>query len=99
MKLSSALPEGPDNGLSAIYQRVCDDPEADYLIVAVITGSKLTTDVDTGHVVPTVKVVQVEAILDAELGVEVQRALSRTRATRTGQLSIDTTTGEIEGAA
>ncbi len=99
MKLSSALPEGIDNGLTAILRDVITDPEKDYLIVGIVTGHKLTTDVESGDVVPTVKIVQIEAITDDAEGTVVQRALSKARAKRTGQLSIDTTTGEIDGAA
>lgn len=98
MKLSSGLPDGIDNGLTAIDRDVINDPEKDYLIVAVVTGHKLTTDVETGDVVPTVKIVQIEALTDAEDAALVQGVLSRTRSRRTGQLTINTETGEI-GAA
>lgn len=99
MKLSSALPEGIDNGLAAILNEVIADPERDYLICGIVTGHKLTTDVESGDVVPTVKIVQIEAVTDVEDGTAVQRALRQARSKRTGQLSIDTTTGEIDGAA
>lgn len=96
MKLSSALPEGVANGLGAIYGAVCERPEEDYLIVAIVTGKSLTTDVDTGAVVPTVRVARVEAITDVNQWAVVQSAMSMARARRTGQTSIDPATGEIQ---
>lgn len=95
MKLSSGLPEGIDNGLTTIDSEVIANPEKDYLIIGVVTGHKLTTDVESGDVVPTVKLVQVEAVTDPTQGALVQGVLSKVRSARTGQMSIDTETGEI----
>lgn len=95
MKLSSGLPEGVDNGLSAIESKVIADPEKDYLIVGIVTGHKLTTDVETGDVVPTVKLVQVEALVDTDQHKQARELLARARGKRTGQTSINPETGEI----
>lgn len=97
MKLASKLPEGIDNGLVRIVRDLVDAPEDVHLVVAAVDCSRLTTDIDTGHVIPTVRIRQIEAILDAEVGAVVQRALTQARRDRTGQtlLDVDPDTGEI----
>lgn len=97
MKLAGKLPEGIDNGLTRITRDLVDDPEDTHLIVAVIDCSRLTTDVDTGHVIPTVRIRRVEAITDEQVVEIVHRALEQARSDRTGQqvIDVDQDTGEI----
>jgi DNA segregation ATPase FtsK/SpoIIIE-like protein len=61
-KFASATPK--DHGLSS--RLLANNPEATHLIVATIDVSKLTTDVDTGDVEPTVRVLSVEIVNTAD---------------------------------
>lgn len=61
-KLAAALPD--DHGLRASI--LTNNPEATHLVIATIDVKVLTTDVDTGHVEPTVRVLNVEIVNTAD---------------------------------
>lgn len=65
-KLSSALPQGDSNGLGAIARALIDDPATAHVAIVFIDSSKLTTNIDTGDVVPTVRIRRIEPILHEE---------------------------------
>lgn len=83
--LSGNLPAGDANGLTTIIRELIDEPKRLHAIIAIVDCRKVTTDSDSGEVIPTVRIRRVEAIrLPADLGAAEQlmrRALER----RSGQ--------------
>ena len=94
-KLASALPK--DHGLT--NRILTNDPEATHLVIAIVDVKVLTTDVDTGDVEPTVRVLNVEIVNTAD-GADAQLMLKRALEKRTGKtvlegLDFDQVTGEV----
>lgn len=61
-KLVGSLPSGDSNGLHIISQALVEDTEALHVVVAVLKTKKITTDVDTGDVEATAKIVRIEVV-------------------------------------
>lgn len=93
MKLSSKLPE--DHGLFAVSEEMVRLPEDQHYIVAVVDCSRLTTDVDTGDVVPTARLLSVEVMTDDTDVKAADRLMRKRKRARSGQLEVDVETGEI----
>jgi len=92
-KLASKLPD--DHGLT--NRPLIQNPEATHLIIATIDVKVLTTDVDTGDVEPTVRVLSAEIINTADTK-DAQGIYRRALEKRTGKTvleGIDFTTGEV----
>src|SRR5260370_12366947 len=51
--LSETLPKGDANGLGPIVRTLIDEPHRFHVVMAIIDCKKVTTDFDTGDVVPT----------------------------------------------
>lgn len=83
-KLGSALPKDDGNGLVAISGELIRDPHQVHVVIAVVDCSKLSTDTDTGLVVPTARIRSIEAMKgeDAELA---EQLLRRAYEARTGR--------------
>lgn len=92
MKLASKLPE--DGGTDALYGPLVNDPHAQHLVVGYVDCSRLTTDMDTGDVIPTMRFTALERVADGSRPV-VERAFQQAKARRTGQRALDVDTGEI----
>ena len=94
-KLVSKLPE--DHGLT--NRVLTDTPEATHLVIAVVDCKLITTDIDSGDVEPTVRVLNVEIVNKAD-GPDAQLMLKRALEKRTGRatldgLDFDHATGEV----
>jgi hypothetical protein len=98
-KLSSALPEGDKNGLAAIDDQLVATPDEAQLIVAFVNCSRITTECDSGDVVPTARILGVEALSGKERE-KVERAYRLAHDQRVGRtplIGINGDTGEITG--
>lgn len=85
MKLTAKLPEDDDNGMGAVARRMVDLPDSTVLVVAVMDTHKLTRDMDTGIVEPTVRIQKIEP-LTTDLDIEdAQRLLDAAHVRRTGR--------------
>lgn len=62
VKLASALPSGNANGLGALVGELVDNPTGLQVVIAIVDTSQLKTIVDTGEVVPVVRVRRIEAL-------------------------------------
>ena len=62
IKMLGNLPGGSKNGLPSILDDLTDHPNKMHLVLAVIDTKSVTTDVDTGYIVPTVHVLRIEPI-------------------------------------
>lgn len=61
-KISSTLPGDEQNGLHVVAKALRERPKDTHVIVAVIDTKTLTTDVETGAVTPTARILAVEVI-------------------------------------
>lgn len=108
-KLSSALPQGDSNGLGAIARDLIDTPEEPHPVIVMLDTCKLTTNIDTGDVVATARVMRIEPILHEEDRRILSEILRRAFERRTGKVvlpfdlekdlqaiyeTVDLTTGE-----
>ena len=67
-KLAPTLPRGEANGLDALTADLTDRPADAHLVIALIDCKKISTDVDTGDVEPTARILRIEAVLPADQG-------------------------------
>jgi hypothetical protein len=88
MKLSSVLPDGDRNGLPRITTQVVDDPGRVHVAIVLLDASKLTTEVDTGSVQPTMRITAIEPIPVGDDAKELQRLLRRAFEQRTGKVEL-----------
>lgn len=88
LKLSAGLPADDRNGLAPIVRRLVDDPHDVHVAVVLLDTVKVTTDVETGDVVPTVRVRAVEPIEQTDDSRELERLLRRAYERRTGQVEL-----------
>lgn len=65
-KLAGNLPTGDKNGLTAIGGELVKEPWRNHVVIAVIDCKKTVRDNDTGDVEPTVRVLRVEVVRDAD---------------------------------
>lgn len=88
IKLSGALPDGERNGLSSIAPALAENPEGVYVAVVLLDVVKLITSVDSGDVVPTVRVRAIEPMgaNDTADATELRRLLRRAHERRTGRV-------------
>lgn len=66
-KMSSSLPNGDANGIGPIIQELVQQPHRYHVLLAIVDCSKITTNNDTGEIVPTARVRRVEVVLPADL--------------------------------
>lgn len=109
-RFASALPSGDANGLAAIIADLVEKPEDLHVAIVVLDTAKLTRNVDSGDVVPTIRIRQIEPIKAGPDAAEMRRLLRRAFESRTGKvelplelereldgLAVDTSTGEQLG--
>lgn len=82
-KFSSTLPKGEANGLTSIHNQLLANPKGTHLIVGVVDVKTITTDVDTGDQVATVRFRRVEPIAPQDAD-EAVRLMQRGTERRTG---------------
>jgi DNA segregation ATPase FtsK/SpoIIIE-like protein len=98
-KLKGALPTHDGaNGLDALNLQICADPTKQFLVIAVVAGDKITTDVDSGEQEATLRINRIEAVLPNHAD-GVSDALAASFEKRTGKvplpMDVDPITGEI----
>lgn len=84
-KLSSSLPDGGANGLSAIAEQLADSPEKIHVAVILLDCSKITTNIDNGDVVPTARIRRIEVMSDPEDNFRLKQLVRRQYERRTGK--------------
>lgn len=110
-KLASALPGGDANGLTAIARSLIDEPHQVHVVIALVDCKRITTDADSGEVIPTARIRRVEVISENDRDLAA-KMLRRALETRTGQVvlpfdleedlraafgNVDPNTGEVLG--
>jgi hypothetical protein len=84
-KLAASLPNGEGNGLAAIAGELVDTPEKVHVVVALVDCSKITTETDSGDIIPTARIRRIEAINDSADGHHLRKLLRRQYERRTGK--------------
>lgn len=88
-KFAASLPDDNRNGLDAVARAFLADPTGCHPIVALVDCKQITTDVDTGAMVPTLRFRAVEGFMrDSRNGLVVRRLWRETWEGRTGQNTI-----------
>ena len=84
-KLASSLPGGDANGLVSIARELIDSPHDVHVVVALVDCKKITTDNDSGEVVPTARVRRIEVIgeTDRDLAAKMMRRALEQRTGKT----------------
>lgn len=98
-RLSGSLPKGVRNGLDHLAPKLLGDPTAPRLLIVSVDCLSETTNHDTGEVVPTARVLAVEAVAPRDVAT-VEAAMHHARDLRTGDapaLAFDPVTGEVSG--
>lgn len=60
--LSGNLPHGDANGLTVIIRDLIDNPHKLHVLIAIADCRKVTTDNDTGEIIPTVRIRRIEVV-------------------------------------
>lgn len=87
VKLAGALPKGTANGLEAVVLPLVQHPDRFQVVLAIIDCKTITTDADTGEVVPTARIRRIEVVLPGDRRVArglMERALEE----RTGRTAL-----------
>lgn len=84
-KLGSTLPKDDGNGLVAISGDLIHDPHKVHIVIAMVDCSKLSTDTDTGLVIPTARIRSIEVALDGDDADTAEAILRRALQQRTGR--------------
>jgi hypothetical protein len=87
ISLGGALPKGDANGLGPAIAGLIDEPHRYHVVLAIIDCSKITTDNDTGEVIPTARIRRIEVVLPDDLG-DGQRLMRRALERRTGRVML-----------
>lgn len=88
VNLGGALPQGDGNGLAAIVRALLDRPEHIHVVIALIDTVKITTNVDSGDRIPTVRIRRIEAIHDGGDRDRLRMVLQREYERRTGRVAL-----------
>lgn len=83
--LAGKLPEGDRNGLAAIATELIESPDHVHVAIVLLDCSKVTTNTDTGDVVPTARIRRIEPIKDPSDGKRMRVLLRREWERRTGK--------------
>lgn len=85
--LSGKLPKDVANGMGAIGAALASAPHDVHVIIALVDCAKVTTNTDTGEVMPTARIRAVEAFADKTADAsEVKRLWRRAMERRTKQV-------------
>lgn len=82
--LSGSLPKGDANGLGPIVRTLIDEPHRFHVVMAIVDCKQVTTNNDTGEVVPTARIRRIEVVLREDLNAG-QQLMRRALEKRTGR--------------
>lgn len=89
MKFSASLPKDDRNGLHTLTGAVLREPATKHVIVALVDAKEITTDVDTGAEIPTLRIHAIEGFQrDSDVGRELRRIWRQAWEDRTGNASL-----------
>lgn len=80
--LAGRLPK--DHGLSVLQSQLVDSPQTKHIVLAVVDCRKVTSDMDSGEIEPTARILRIEAVLRQDYD-QAERLLRRSLEQRHGQ--------------
>lgn len=87
IKLASALPKGDANGLGPLVMDLVQHPDRFKVVLAIIDCKQITTNADTGEVVPTARIRRIEGVLPGDYKTA-RRLMERALEERTGRVTL-----------
>lgn len=89
MKLTASLPKDDRNGLYTLAGHVLREPAKKHVIVALVDAKEITTDVDTGAEIPTLRIHAIEGFpRESGIGRELRRIWREAWEDRTGNAAL-----------
>lgn len=85
VSVSGRLPDGEGNGLSLIVSDLARNPKKLHVCIALLDCRKVTTDADSGEIVPTARIRRIEPITDEEDMKLAENLMRRALDQRTGR--------------
>jgi hypothetical protein len=70
--INGALPKGDANGLGPAIRGLIDEPHRFHVVLSIIDCKKVTTDNDTGEIIPVARIRRIEVVLRDDLPVAEQ---------------------------
>lgn len=98
VSLAGALPKGDATGLDPIISSLIDDPRGMHVVIALVDCKKITTNADTGEVVPTLRIRRIEAVLNDDKPLA-ERLMRRALEQRSGRTMLPMTLEDELAAA
>lgn len=83
-KIGGTLPRGDANGMGPIIQELVEQPHRFHVLLAIVDCKKVTTDHDSGEVIPTARIRRVEVVLEGDLKTA-EKLLRRALESRSGR--------------
>jgi siroheme synthase (precorrin-2 oxidase/ferrochelatase) len=84
VKMIGALPPGQNNGLPSLVDELVDNPTRMHVALIIVDCKSISTDTDTGEVVPTARIRRIEPIRDEDKKAA-RRLMERALEERTGR--------------
>lgn len=84
---SGALPKGDANGLGPAVRGLIDEPHRYHVIIGIIDCAKVTTNNDTGEIIPTARIRRIEVVLAGDL-TAAEQLMRRALEHRTGRVML-----------
>lgn len=89
MKFTASLPKDDRNGLHMLTGAVLREPSTKHVIVALVDAKEVTTDVDTGAEIPTLRIHAVEGFRrDSAIGKQLRQIWREAWEDRTGNAAL-----------
>jgi hypothetical protein len=82
--VSGSLPKGEANGLAPAIPMLIEQPHRYQVVMAIIDCSKITTDNDSGDVIPTARIRRIEVVLRSDLSTA-EQLMRRSLESRSGR--------------
>lgn len=83
--VSGNLPSGDGNGLEAVVSEMIDNPKRLHVAICIIDTKKITTNPDTGEVIPTARIRRIEVLTSDDDRKVCERLMRRALDARTGR--------------
>jgi len=86
-QIFGSLPKDDGNGLGRSVSAFINDPTRKHVVMAVVDTAKVTTNVDTGDVEPTLRILRIEEVLPEDANTA-EQLIRRALEARTGDTTL-----------
>lgn len=88
VNLAGALPKASTNGLGRIAGALIDNPDQVQIAIVLLDSPKMTTNNDTGEVIPTARVRAIEPLVTTESATTAREMMRVAYQARTGNVEL-----------